>query len=129
MRQDIEHNPHKYLSNTPGGVQAFASQPPEKLAVFLSSGGMLCVSASFGWCRTQNKQHPFLLRVGSVCTICVLSFFLKARFRFLLLAPLGKKGRETFPWLFVGQHNCLCFYLPCHALSLTEAFVWVRVDW
>ena len=25
----IEHNPHKYLSNTPGGVQASASQPPD----------------------------------------------------------------------------------------------------
>jgi hypothetical protein len=29
MRQDIEHNSHKYLSNTPGGVQASASQPPD----------------------------------------------------------------------------------------------------
>ena len=25
MRQNIEHNPHKYLSNTPGGVQGSAS--------------------------------------------------------------------------------------------------------
>ena len=29
MRQDIEHNPHKYLSNTPSGMQASASQPPD----------------------------------------------------------------------------------------------------
>ena len=29
LRQDIEHNPQKYLSNTPDGVQAFASQPPD----------------------------------------------------------------------------------------------------
>jgi len=29
MRRDIEHNPYKYLSNTPGGVQASASQPPD----------------------------------------------------------------------------------------------------
>ena len=29
MRRDIEHNPHKYLSNTPGGMQASASQPPD----------------------------------------------------------------------------------------------------
>ena len=28
MRRDIEHNPYKYLSNAPGGVQASASQPP-----------------------------------------------------------------------------------------------------
>ena len=27
MRRDIEHNPHKCLSNNPGGVQASASQP------------------------------------------------------------------------------------------------------
>jgi hypothetical protein len=25
---NIKRDPHKYLSNTPGGVQAFASQPP-----------------------------------------------------------------------------------------------------
>jgi hypothetical protein len=29
MRRDIEHNPQKYLSNTPGGVQASAFQPPD----------------------------------------------------------------------------------------------------
>jgi len=29
MRRDIEHNPHKYLGNNPGGVQASASQPPD----------------------------------------------------------------------------------------------------
>ena len=30
MRRDIKHNPHKHLSNTPGGgVQASASQPPD----------------------------------------------------------------------------------------------------
>jgi hypothetical protein len=29
MRQDIEHNPPNYLSNTPGGVQDSASQQPD----------------------------------------------------------------------------------------------------
>jgi len=29
IRRDIDYNPHKYLSNTPGGVQASASQPPD----------------------------------------------------------------------------------------------------
>jgi hypothetical protein len=29
MRQDIEYDPHKYMSNTLGGVQACASQPPD----------------------------------------------------------------------------------------------------
>jgi len=53
-----ERNPHKYLSNTPGGVQASASQPPDphwKLLLLYSPGGVLCVSASVGWCRTQNN--------------------------------------------------------------------------
>jgi len=27
MRRDSEHNPYKYLGNTPSGVQASASQP------------------------------------------------------------------------------------------------------
>jgi len=29
MRRDIEYNPHKYMSNASGGVQASASQPPD----------------------------------------------------------------------------------------------------
>jgi hypothetical protein len=29
MRREIEQTPKKILSNTPGGVQAFASQPPD----------------------------------------------------------------------------------------------------
>jgi len=29
MRRDIECNPHKYQSSTPGGVQASASQAPD----------------------------------------------------------------------------------------------------
>ena len=28
MRRDIGRNPHKYMSNTPGGAQASASRPP-----------------------------------------------------------------------------------------------------
>jgi hypothetical protein len=58
MRQDIEHNPQKYLSNSPGGVQALPPNhliPTEKLLVFYFPGGMLRVSASIGRCRTQNN--------------------------------------------------------------------------
>ena len=29
QRRDIEYNPYNYMSNTPGGVQASASQPPD----------------------------------------------------------------------------------------------------
>ena len=58
IRRDIEYNPHKYLSNTPGCVWASASQPPDprwKTSYFYSPGGELCVSASIGWYRTQNN--------------------------------------------------------------------------
>ena len=47
MGRDIEHNPHTYLSNTPGSVQASASQPPDphcKVFPVFSPGGMLCAS-------------------------------------------------------------------------------------
>jgi len=56
-RRDNECNPYKYTSNTPGGVQASASQPPPPLknsSYFNSPGGMLCVCAFIGWCRTQK---------------------------------------------------------------------------
>jgi len=47
------------LSNTRGGMQAFAGTnhliPTEKLLLIVSPGGMLCVSASIGWCKTQNN--------------------------------------------------------------------------
>ena len=76
MRRDIGRNPQKYLSNTPGGVQASASQPPvsapplETLLIVFNPGGMLCVSASIGRCKTQNNIHA-----GSVYT---LRFFLSS---------------------------------------------------
>jgi len=39
MRRDIEHNPHKYLSNTPD-VQVSASQAPDlKKSFFFFFGG------------------------------------------------------------------------------------------
>jgi len=43
--------------------------PPWKSSSVLSPGGMLCVFASIGWCRTQNNIHPFLIHTGSVHTI------------------------------------------------------------
>jgi len=48
MRRDIEHkNPYKYLSNTPDGVQASASQPPDPteklLLIQFSRCGVLCL--------------------------------------------------------------------------------------
>jgi hypothetical protein len=46
MRWDIKNNPHKYMSNTPGGVQASASQPPDphwKLLLFFCTQTGCCV--------------------------------------------------------------------------------------
>jgi len=31
IMQNMEHNPYKYLSNTPGGEQTYAFQPPDPL--------------------------------------------------------------------------------------------------
>jgi len=60
MRRDIEHNPQKYPSNTPGGgVQDSVSQPPDphwKASPYFNyPGEMLFLFASIGWCRTQNN--------------------------------------------------------------------------
>ena len=59
MRREIQYNPHKYLSRTPGGVQDSASQPldpTENISYIILQVGC-CVSASIGWCRTQNNIH------------------------------------------------------------------------
>jgi hypothetical protein len=50
-RRDVEYNPHKYMGNTPGGIQASASQPPDphwKAFPLFSSGEMLYVFESIG---------------------------------------------------------------------------------
>ena len=76
MRRDIiEHNSQKYLPVSKTPVVVCRPLPPnhliptEKLLVLYSPGGMLCVSASVGWCRTQNN---ILIHAGSVYGICVL---------------------------------------------------------
>jgi len=51
MKQGNEYNPHKYMGNTPGGIQASASQPPDphwKAFPLFSSGEMLYVFESIG---------------------------------------------------------------------------------
>ena len=56
MRRDVEYNLHKYLSNTYGGVQVLPPKLNHLIPFYLySPGGMLCVSASIGWCRTYNS--------------------------------------------------------------------------
>ena len=46
-----------------------------KTSLVFSQGGMLCVSASIGWCRTQNNILSYLIHAGSAYTICVLFLF------------------------------------------------------
>ena len=82
-RRDIEHDPHKYLSNVSGGVQASASQTPDpdpllkrSLSYVYSPCGMLCFCIH--WVLQNTKQYPFLIHAGSFYyTICVLFSFLE----------------------------------------------------
>jgi hypothetical protein len=88
MRRDIEHNPHKYLSNasmgvqaSASGMQASASQPPNPyrakgLSSFvLQVAGMLRVPASIGWCRTQNIHSYIMPVVFTLSTFFFLCLF------------------------------------------------------
>jgi len=51
------HNHHKYLGNTPGDVQAFAS-PTEKLLLFLFfMWDVVCLCIHW---VVQNTKHPLL---------------------------------------------------------------------
>ena len=57
MRRDIEHNPPKYPSNTPGGYGfciPATSVPLKSLSYFIFQVGC-CVSASTGRCGTQSN--------------------------------------------------------------------------
>ena len=86
MRQGIERNPHKYLSNTPGGVQASASQPPDphkKTRLFFSRWDVVCFCIH--WVVQNTNQHPLLVHIDSVYTIWLRSYsFL---FSFLSRSP------------------------------------------
>jgi hypothetical protein len=90
MRWDNEYNPHKYLSNTPGGVQGFASQPldPHWQAslIFILQVGY-CVSVSIGWCRTQ---------------INILSLFVSVVFT---LSAFFFSWQYPFSWWFTRRYG------------------------
>ena len=74
MRRDIENNPHKYLGNTPGGVQASASQPPDPhwkaFPLLFSRWNVVCLCIHW---VVQKKQNPFLIYASSVYTVCSFS--------------------------------------------------------
>jgi len=78
MRRDIEHNPYKYLSNTPGGVQASASQL-KNFSYNFSRWDVVCLCIH--WVVQNTAQHPFLIHAGSVYTICVHFFLLRKEIR------------------------------------------------
>jgi hypothetical protein len=71
MRRDIEYNSHKYMSNTPGGVQVL---PPndliliERPLLFLFLRWMdvvcLCVHGVL-----QNTKHPFLIHANTITRV------------------------------------------------------------
>jgi len=70
MRRDIELNLPKYLSNTPGGVQASASQPPDPqwkpfLSIILQVGYCVSLHPLGG---AENKTISMLI----VLTILIL---------------------------------------------------------
>jgi len=72
MRRDIGHNPHNYLSNTSGGMQTSASQPPDcspiptlKVFFYFNSPGWDVVRLCIHWVVQNTKQHPFLICAGS----------------------------------------------------------------
>jgi hypothetical protein len=64
MRRDIDHNPQKYLSNTPGGVQDSASHHQnsrDKLSYLYLPGGMLCIYYSI---HAEHKTIKQLRRTA-----------------------------------------------------------------
>ena len=125
MRRDFNHNPQKYLSNTPGGVHASAFQPPDphwKAFLFLFSSWDV-VNLFTHWVvqntkrtlfKTQtegnlspsdNDSNNILIHAGSVHTIC--AFF----FSFLLLRR--KQKCLTFDQIkHKMQNNAMVLTLP-----------------
>ena len=61
MRQDIKHIPHKYLSSTPGDLQAFASQPPDphwKASLIFILRVRCCVLHPLGGAEHKTTSFP-----------------------------------------------------------------------
>jgi len=60
MRRDIEHKPQKYLSINVVVCRLLPFNhliPKDKLSYSHSPGGMLCASASIGWCKIQTTPR------------------------------------------------------------------------
>jgi hypothetical protein len=108
MRWDIAYNPHKYRSNTPGGVQTSASQPPDphwKASLILfSRWDVVCYCIH--WVVQNTKQHHILFYAGSsVYTIC----FLISLFCMAWESPSYSAGMGVPIFKPCGVNNTVCF--------------------
>ena len=140
MRQDMIYNPHKYLSNTPGGVQASAS-PLKSFLIFKSPGGMLGVSKSIGWCITQKKYVPsliciffFLLNSVSMFiayNICVGFDFVEMNGRWWLVDCFGNELEDislAVEALWRWRLGCeSCFLIWCYLWLYSNSREWLRL--
>jgi len=140
-RQDIEHNSLNFLSNTPGGVQGSASQPPdphwETYLISFSRWNVVCLCIH--WVVQNTKQHPFLTHAGSVYTLFFPFLFLSS----YTLGPakplkapkvdkqLGRlalywEGR-TYPHAHTHAHTpCVHAYTYAHAHTYTRTHTYVH---
>jgi len=115
------------MRNTFGGVQAFASQPPDpywKTSYFYSPGaGWDVVCLCTHWVVQNTKQCPFLIHAGSVYTICVFFSFLSI-FQMGYCASLHHK--ERMPTTVPRYLHLICQNMLC-AMSVDS--VCVRILW
>jgi len=90
MRRDIVYNPHKYTSNTPGGVQSFClptTWPPLKISSYFFLQVGCCVSLHLGESSRilKFKGHGLVQFVSNDVCFCTVPNFQ----HFLAGHPLG----------------------------------------
>jgi len=100
VKLDIQHNPYKYLSNTPGGVQASASQPPtpptEKLLLFIFTLQVGCCVSLHPLGGAEHKQHSFQIHAG----LHYLRFSFLSSFCQLRCQTCPYQTRTTFQYYY-----------------------------
>jgi len=101
MRRDIDHNPHKYLSNTPGGVQASASQPPDPHCSYFILQVTCCVSLHpLGGAELKTTSFPSFMLV--VFALSAFFFFFFKRVQNLISPWITSVCKKKVSW-----HNFL----------------------
>jgi hypothetical protein len=124
--------PHKYLSKSPGGVQASASHSPDPHRRF-------CLICTFHWqvgcCMSlhplggaeHNLQHPFLIHAGSDYATCVLLLFFPLYvLRWFLTAGSMLSYFHRFPGRTVVMLNQWHGRIVWHPLGF---IMWATVLW